>query len=331
VRPPLQTNQQISPQMPPTNRVERARKHSSSPSESIMISRSRARPRINDPEDKTEKEPPSLNLERVLSLAAKIGSPIAIGTALLFYFGWIRAESQARALGYDVTLLGLTTSDYVLRSINVLFLPIIILLLLALAGQMIHPILVNVLQRHRTGNASRLVLSVLRMGWLWLPIFGIAAFAAFPSVRPFIVPVTLTAGVLLTIYGDRLYRRLNGRPPMRTAVLTLVLLILGILVFWDVERIAAYMGTQFAEYISKTPDRYAEITLYSPKDLELPTVVHETQIGTENSAYRYRYDGLHLLLRSDGKLFMMAYRQNGSPPAIIVLPESEQIRIEFTP
>jgi hypothetical protein len=317
--------------MPPTNRVERARKRTSGNPGSAIVTRSRPRGRPADPEGQNEKESSPPNFERILSLAAKIGSPIAIGTALLFYFGWVRAESQARALGYDVTLLGLTTSDYVLRSINVLFLPIIILLLLALAGQVIHPRLVAALQRHRTSRARHLFLSVLRTGWLWLPLVGIAAFAVFPSVRPFILPATLTAGVLVAMYGDRLDRRLNDRPPLRTAVVTVILLMLGVLIFWDVERIAAYMGTQFAAFISASPERYPEITLYSPKSLELPPVVHQTQIGNEQSAYRYRYNGLHLLLRSDRKLFLMAYGPDGSPPAIIVLPESDQIRIEFTP
>jgi hypothetical protein len=316
--------------MPPTNRAERARKRTSDAPESIMISRSRPRRRTTDPHDTSERGQSPTNLERMLSLVAKIGSPIAIGTALLFYFGWIRAESQARALGYDVTLLGLTTSDYVLRSINVLFLPIIALLLLALAGYMIHPRVVDLLQRHSTGRVSRLFLSVLRTGWLWLPLIGIAAFAAFHSARPFIFPVSLTAGVLLAMYGDRLHRRLNNQPPVRTAVITLVLLILGVLIFWDVERIAFYMGNQFASYIAATPERYAEITLYSPKNLELPAIAREAKIGTEDSAYRYRYEGLHLLLRSDHKLFLLAYGAPGSPPAIIVLPESDQIRIEFT-
>ena len=295
-----------------------------------MVNRLHPTQRVTDGEDEPENEQSPPNLERILNLAAKIGSPIAIGTALLFYFGWIRAESQARALGYDVTLLGLTTSDYVLRSINVLFLPIIILLLLALAGQMIHPRLVDVVQRHRTSRASRILLLVLRTGWLWLPIVGIAAFASFPIVRPVILPVTLTAGVLVAIYGDRINRRVNDGPPLRTAVLTLVLLILAVLAFWDVERIAAYMGTQFAAYISATPERYAEVTLYSLKSLEFPAGVHETHIGTEESAYRYRYEGLHLLLRSDGKLFLMAYGAPGSRPAIIVLPESDLVRVEFT-
>jgi hypothetical protein len=92
-----------------------------------MITRTRSRRGITDSDDKPQKEP-SPNLERILSVASKIGSPIAIGTALLFYSGGSERNRKLARWGYDVTLLGLTTSDYVLSSTNALILPIIILL-----------------------------------------------------------------------------------------------------------------------------------------------------------------------------------------------------------
>lgn len=266
----------------------------------------------------------------MLATVAKVGSPLAIGTALLFYFGWIRAEAQARALGYDVTLLGLTTSDYVLRSINVLFLPLVTLLLLALAVNLLHPRLVRALERG-PGRASRvLLLGSLRHAWLWCSLGGIIAFALLPASRAAVLPFSLTLGIVLSLYGDALHRRLYRRPKPSLALTTLVLVLLGVLVFWDVERIAGYMGTQFAEYITATPERYAKVTLYSAKSLQLPALVTETPVGSEQSAYRFRYDGLRLLLRSDGKYFLLAYGPRGTRPTVILLPESDDVRAEFT-
>jgi hypothetical protein len=46
------------------------------------------------PADKTGSD-----LGGVLQLVSAIGSPLALGTALLFYFGWRRSEAQAEALG----------------------------------------------------------------------------------------------------------------------------------------------------------------------------------------------------------------------------------------
>lgn len=58
-----------------------------------------------------------------------MGSPIALVTALLFYFGWVRTRFQARALGYEPVVLDLSVQDYLLKSINVLFLPLILFVL----------------------------------------------------------------------------------------------------------------------------------------------------------------------------------------------------------
>lgn len=265
----------------------------------------------------------------MLATVAKVGSPLAIGTALLFYFGWIRAEAQARALGYDVTLLGLTSSDYVLRSINVLFLPLVAMLLLALAVNLLHPRLFRTLERH-PGPARALLLRLLRHAWLWCSLGGIIVFALLPGSRAAVFPFSLTLGIVLSLYGDALHRRLNLRPKPSLALTTLVLVLLGVLVFWDVERIAGYMGTQFAHYIAVTPERYAKLTLYSAKSLHLPALIPETPVGTEQSAYRFRYDGLRLLLRSDGTYFLLAYGPQGTRPTVILLPQSNDVRAEFT-
>ncbi len=68
---------------------------------------------------------------------ATIG-PIAAGTALLFYFGWVRTSVQASELGYDTSIVGFTTQDYILRSINVLAVPVTTLVMLGLLLYLVH-------------------------------------------------------------------------------------------------------------------------------------------------------------------------------------------------
>src|SRR5262245_4433560 len=47
-----------------------------------------------------------------------VGSPLALGTAMLFYFGWSRSQAQARAFGADVSVFEMSPNDFVLRSID---------------------------------------------------------------------------------------------------------------------------------------------------------------------------------------------------------------------
>lgn len=95
-------------------------------------------------------------LGNALRLVATVGSPIAITTGLLFYFGWVRASVQARQLGYDVAILDWSVQDYILRSVLVLFIPLMALVALMLLLIWVH---------------QRLVLPMADAGRLasWLP------------------------------------------------------------------------------------------------------------------------------------------------------------------
>ncbi len=56
--------------------------------------------------------------------AGHLRANVTVLTALLVYFGWKRADTQATVLGVDESVFGLSTQDYLLRSVDALFLPI---------------------------------------------------------------------------------------------------------------------------------------------------------------------------------------------------------------
>jgi hypothetical protein len=70
--------------------------------------------------------------------------------------------------------------------------------------------------------------------------------------------------------------------------------------------------------------------VYSPKSLEIdvPGVV-ETRLGTAESAYRHRYDGLRLVQRSGDRYLLMSERVDAGSRRILVLRDSDAIRMEF--
>lgn len=61
----------------------------------------------------------------VLTIIGTVTSQGLLITALLYYFGWVRAHSFLGYFGVDPSLVGYSTTDYVLRSINVAFPPFI--------------------------------------------------------------------------------------------------------------------------------------------------------------------------------------------------------------
>jgi hypothetical protein len=85
---------------------------------------------MTEPAGQRESSPrPSIDPLRLLTA---VGSPIALATALALYFGWVRSRAQADRFGADVSVFDMSPQDLVLRSIDVLFFPILGALLLGL-------------------------------------------------------------------------------------------------------------------------------------------------------------------------------------------------------
>jgi hypothetical protein len=287
-------------------------------------------------EDRTEGDTPvdsrpTSGAREALRLIATVGSPIAIGTGLLFYFGRVRASVQAEDLGYDSSILDWSIQDYILRSINVLFIPLTLLLLLMLLLVWLHQrLLVPMLERRRDGRLPARVIQGLKASWILWMLVGALLLAFVPPLRRVAIPVSLTLALLCALYGDALERRLNGEARTTSTVKALILVLLAFTVFWDAERVARSMGEGWAAQITAAPDRLLAVTVYSPKDLQIDARgVTKTKLSEPDSAYRYRYDGLRLLQRSGNRYLLISELWEPESGRVIVLRDTDTIRMEF--
>jgi hypothetical protein len=263
-----------------------------------------------------------------LRLIATVGSPIAIGTGLLFYFGWVRASVQAERLGYDTSILDWSIQDYILRSINVLFIPLVALLLLMLLLVWLHQrVVVPRLQNPTLAWLPR----GLKASWIGWMLAAVLLVAFVPPLRRVAIPVSLTLALLCALYGEALQRRIDREARMFSAAKALILVLLAFAVFWDAERVARAMGEGWADNIAADPRQLVAVTVYSPKDLQLDTRgVEETKLSEPDSAYRYRYDGLRLLQRSGDRYLLISELWDDRSGRVIVLRDTDAIRMEFT-
>jgi hypothetical protein len=264
-----------------------------------------------------------------LRLVASIGSPIAIATGLLFYFGWVRATVQARRLGYDTAILDWSVQDYMLRSILVLFLPIMVLVAFMLLLTWLHQRLV--LPMVDSARIATWLPRGLRGSWLlWATVAVVLSLVVAP-LSSVVIPAAVTLALLCALYADLLERRLAGRPRTPSAAKVLILVLLALAVFWDVERLASVVGEGYAAQITANPRQLLAVAVYSPKslDIQVPGVV-ETKLGNPDSAYRYRYDGLRLVQRSGDRYLLMSEQVDARTTRIIVLRETDTIRMEFS-
>lgn len=72
------------------------------------------------------KQSPSADVSSILDAAGALAAQTALLGGLLYYFGWARAEAALAYFGLDTNLVGYSFSDYLLRSIKIIFLPFII-------------------------------------------------------------------------------------------------------------------------------------------------------------------------------------------------------------
>src|SRR5690348_3289131 len=78
------------------------------------------------------------------TLAGLIGAvvaPATLVTALAYYFGYRRERAFAGYFGIDPSVLGFSTSDYVLRSVDALFAPLVVVVLVAFGVLALHVVL----------------------------------------------------------------------------------------------------------------------------------------------------------------------------------------------
>ncbi len=263
----------------------------------------------------------SAPLPRMLRAVTLVGSPVAVGTGLLFYFGWVRTTRQARALGYDTTVLDLSTADYLLKSVNVLFLPVVVLLLAALVLHTLHV-------RFRDAMPSWLV-RVVTWSWLGLLALGVVVCLGIPAVAADVLPFGLTAVVGAYLYGRLIQAARHGGPGPGRTTRALLLVVLGLVLFWDVEVVAGEYGTGFAANIAARREHLPSVTVYSRDRLVIsgPLVV-KRKIDTPDSAYRYSYSGLLLVQRSADRYFLLAVGATPATGKLIIVEDGDAVRFE---
>lgn len=264
----------------------------------------------------------------VLKLVTSIGSPIALVSALMVYFGWVRSQAQAEELGAEVSVFAMSSQEYLLRSVNVVFwlLP---LLLVALGLLRLHD---RLSRSPGTGLASSRAVALMQHSWAVFLAGAVLSLVVLGARRGeaghTVLPLWLVLAVAVPAYAAVLRRR----PVSRVAVGLVVALLVGLL-FLQVERLATVVGQTMAEEMKRDPGSLPAVRVLSTADLRLDgAYVTRTDLGAdETSAYRWAYSGLYLLQRSGGKYFFLTDGWAQGQGRLLVLPDSAELRVEFGP
>ena len=278
-----------------------------------------------------------------IELVSLILAPSSILTGLLFYFGWVYTNARSLYFGIDPSLLGFGTSDYLLRSFDVLQIPLRAALLVILVFVKGHAPLMAWAEGGQHGRSLRRLTNLIGAIGCFLLIVGFSGYTPWPvfGTRFLITQLGLCFGTGALAYSSFLKRAVRLKPAdnsagnRRTEVLGAVAmgLFMTLTLFLAVGQWADSAGKQSARRLEALlPLARPSVTVYSEKNLHLggPGVA-VSEFSDPDAAYRFRYTGLSLLIRSGGKYFLLPTQWSPGHAAAIVLDESKSIRMEFTP
>lgn len=276
------------------------------------------------------------HVSRWLSIGSSVVAPLTLLTTLLFYFGYVSSRAQFRYFGIDVDTVGLSTSDYAMRSPAVLLVP---LLVLALAGMALLLLHLRV-RRHPpssrgVGLAMAFALLVVGAGLVLL-----LGFAWFGRWRPYalVTPALIGTGVALLTYLFWLptaptwtHRSEDDRARwVRPAVSALGAVVVATCLFWATATLAEWTGRGNALQTARDLDQLPLVILDTTERLYLTDGITQESVlpAAEGEVFRYRYRGLRLLIQGEDRMFLVPERWSPSNSTVVV-PVGDTVRLQF--
>ena len=259
-------------------------------------------------------------------------------TALAFWFGWTLTNARSRYLGVDASVFEFSPTDYMLRSADAVIVPIIVVCLVGIAWLGVLALVLNLMRSGRRIAGVRLGAQIgLVVATMGLVIAVRAMFVPMPAGTWYLLaPLLLGGSAALAATAIAVLRRSSSRPPTKdtrmwarsSAVLSATLVVISL--FWAATLYADALGRGRGMDVERQLDQLPATTVFSAMSLGLGDPVTETVIEGADAQYRYRYDGLRLLLRSADTYFLLPEGWRHGSGAVIVLHDTSDIRMEFT-
>lgn len=279
------------------------------------------------------------DISRTARLLGLFVAPTTLLTALLFYFGWAHVYWFFDHFGVDATTLPFSTRDYVMRSVDALFVPVVVVAVVVVASMWTIGLLPPRYRRLPNRAAVTVTVAGIALGLVINGLLRMVGVVWPPNSGLCVAPTCVVVGVLLLWYLSSSRRR-RGMGESRSegvvvAEWAMIFVLVGISLFW--------IATDYSVAVGQTRARQAEaqlatrpgVIIYSERDLQLmgPGVT-ETVCSTVDDvvpAYLLRYDGLVLLTQVADQYVLLARRWNSGDGTAVILPRAGigGVRFEF--
>lgn len=270
---------------------------------------------------------------RWLGIVGLFIAPTTVITSLCYYFGYFATKRYFDYFGIDSNAIGLSTNDYVLRSVRALYFPVTMLLLAWVTGLWAAQYL------NRMAKAGRRTELLRAVGWsaIALGVVGLLRGIlgmTLPQLKPdritALTPAGIGFGSACLIAGFWLLRVLRmgstPRPPTTTERASLLVAAAAILLslFWLTNIYASFRGEDDAETTAdRLWSRETNVVLDSAKPLGAPPyLVKESRLAPQDLTQEptlWRYECFRpLVVHGDLWVLVPAAWTNEDGYAVIV-------------
>lgn len=304
----------------------------------------RGRPERGRPPERVAAEPGFALPPQLVKILGAIVAPTTLLTALLYYFGWSHAYWFCDYFGVNSTVLGFTTTDYLMRSVDALFVPMTVAACAALLAVWGHSVLRARLAAGSRPRALRFgVPGAMLLGGVLLAGGFLSVFTTTVLSEHLVAaPLSLGFGVLLLVYVLHLRQLIaaapagtdpdRGRGWVAVAEWAVVFVLIGLSLFWAATDYSAAVGrSRASDFVAGLP-RYPNVVIYSEHSLSLHVPgIRQVRCTDADTAYRFRYDGLKLVLESGDQYLFLPSQWTSARGIAILIPRSDSLRLEFFP
>ena len=279
---------------------------------------------------KSGEEPKSAG-QLVLELVSAIAGFAAFLSALMLYFGYTYTSALFGYFGIMPGVLGLGSTDYLLRSAEVVFRPVVFAtLLLAL--------IIGLAWSSRKVEADWAAFAI--SGILWSITFIGPALALHVFLQRDLPAYLGASGLVCSGAAILVLHNMRNRqtfPSPYVPVLIIGTLLAAIGAFWLMSNYAAYLGTHRAECITKGECALPDAFVYTKEFLVLPG--GQDQTGRKLAPWGYMYSGFKVLTYANDRWFLIQLPCEGKQPCsdttlspTVILPdEKDSILVRVQP
>jgi len=284
-------------------------------------------PAVDDSTGSEAKQPndAAFPTKAVIETLGAIAGASALLSALMLYFGWVRTRVLYDYFGVPVDALKFGTTDYVLRSADVFFRPVI-WSTLTLAGFVGVLIGACVLERRITRRWPRLLLHGTVAAATVISV-AIGAGGLIEAVDPRVAAISMCVSGVLIVGQYVFYRRATAfRLPGSVCVIGLVLTVAAM--FWAVSIYASDIGKSIAQQIAVGWLPRPAATVYSKSDLGMAGYHKPNSQGAElKPSFPFVYTGYKVLAYANNRWFLIQQQWQPGSPTVILL-DSDLTRVD---